>query len=188
VARVLIPLAPGFEEIEAVSTIDVLRRADVEVVVAAVGDSGSIAGSHGIAVRAEVRLRDVRDQDFDAVILPGGEPGVTNLDADPDVDAVLERQARAGRPMAAICAAPRLLAHRGLLRGRDATSHPSVESHVRAGGATYDDVHRVVRDGMLLTSRGPGTAIEFALETLEMLGLGARAAELRRAMLVAAPD
>ena len=185
--RVLIPLAPGFEEIEAVTIVDVLRRGRVDVVVAGLRAAGPVEGSHGIAVRADVALAEVRDQSFDMLVLPGGEPGVTNLSADATVQALVAQRMQAGAPLGAICAAPRILAGGGFLRGRRATSHPSVAAQVHAGGARYEEAQRVVRDGALVTSRGPGTALEFSLEVLEMLGLGARAAELRQAMLVSTP-
>jgi 4-methyl-5(b-hydroxyethyl)-thiazole monophosphate biosynthesis len=120
------------------------------------------------------------------LILPGGEPGVTNLSRNAIVRALAARQVREGRLLGAICAAPRLLAEAGLLAGRHVTAHPSVASRLEETGARYDETRRVVWDGALVTSRGPGTALEFALAVLERLGLGERAAELGRAMLVAA--
>ena len=182
--RVLVPLAEGFEEIEAVSIVDVLRRGGVEVVLAGLAGAGVVRGSHGIAVVADVGLAAVQQERFDLLILPGGEPGVTHLGEDATLRALVQRRARAGQPLAAICAAPRLLARDSLLRGLAATSHPSVAAQVRAGGAVYDDTQPVVRDAHILTSRGPGTALEFALAALTGLGLGDRALELRAAMLV----
>ena len=179
--RVLVPLAKGFEEIEAVTVIDVLRRADVEVLVAGLEGAGPVEGAHGIAVEAPVGLASLLDRSFDLIVLPGGEPGTTHLASDPSLATLLQRQGSAGKPVAAICAAPRILAAQGLLRDRAATSHPSVESKVRDAGARYSEA-RVVRDGVIVTSRGPGTALEFALAVLELLGLQGPAAELRRAM------
>jgi 4-methyl-5(b-hydroxyethyl)-thiazole monophosphate biosynthesis len=181
--RVLVPLARGFEEIEAVTLVDVLRRGGVEVVVAGLEGAGLVEGSHGIAVAAPVAFEAVAEEPFDAVALPGGEPGATHLAADARLGRLLQRYHLEGRPLAAICAAPRVLAGHGLLRDRTATSHPSVEAQLRDAGARYSEA-RVVRDGHVLTSRGPGTALEFALATLELLGLTDRATELRRAMLV----
>jgi 4-methyl-5(b-hydroxyethyl)-thiazole monophosphate biosynthesis len=183
-ARVLLPLAPGFEEIEAITVADVLRRAGVDVVVAALDTSGSVQGSHGITVQAEASFSDVCDEPFDLLVLPGGEPGVTHLGGSAALAALLRRRAKAGQPIAAICAAPRLLAREGLLRHRAATSHPSVAAALQEAGARYDDGQPVVLDGSILTSRGPGTALEFSLALLDLLGLGERAAALRRAMLV----
>ena len=183
-ARVLVPLAAGFEEIEAVTIVDVLRRADVEVVVAGIPAAGPIVGSHAIILHAPVALASVANLAFDLVVLPGGEPGTTNLAADANLAALVDRHAAAGRPLAAICAAPRVLAARGLLRDRSATGHPSVEAQLRAAGARYETARVVHADGVL-TSRGPGTALEFAFALLELLGLHDRAATLRVAMLAA---
>ena len=185
--RVLVPLAPGFEEIEAVSIVDVLRRAGVEVVLAGLEGTGPVQGAHGIAVHADAAFDAVVDAAYDLVVLPGGEPGVTHLGEHAALVALLERRLAAGEKVAAICAAPRLLARAGWLRGRAATCHPSVADALRAGGTRPIDTAPVVRDGALLTSRGPGTALAFALAILDMLGLSARAAELRRGMLVPLP-
>jgi 4-methyl-5(b-hydroxyethyl)-thiazole monophosphate biosynthesis len=182
--RVVVPLAPGFEEIEAVSIIDVLRRGGVEVVVAALEEHGSVEGSHGIAVQTDATLAQLDAADFDLIILPGGEPGTTHLGASDLLARWLDDFVAAGKPLAAICAAPRVLAARGFLRGLAATSHPSVEDAVRQAGATYRDA-RVVRSGSIVTSRGPGTALEFSLEVLSVLGLQSEATRLRHAMLVA---
>jgi len=184
-SRVLVPLARGFEEIEAVTIVDVLRRAEVEVILAGLDGAGSIEGAHGLCVEAPIALAAVETQDFDMIVLPGGEPGTTHLAADARLAAMLKRHAAAARPLAAICAAPRVLAAQGLLTNLVATSYPGFESQVRAGGARYS-TDRVVRDGRVLTSRGPGTALEFALAIVEMLGDPSRAAALRRAMLAPA--
>ena len=183
-ARVLVPLAAGFEEIEAVTIIDVLRRAGVEVVVAGIAGAGDVTGAHAISVQAPVALAAVATSAFDLVVLPGGEPGTTHLAADAVLADVLRRQSAAGRPLAAICAAPRVLAALGLVGDRAATSHPSVEAQLRAAGTRYESSRVVVADG-LVTSRGPGTALEFAFALLELLGLHGQAAQLRTAMLAA---
>ena len=183
--RVLVPIAPGFEEIEAITIIDVLRRGGVEVVTAGLSSSEPVEGAHGIRIGVDAALGTVHSQSFDMLVLPGGEPGVTNLAASAALHETLSRHLGAGRALGAICAAPRILASRGELAGRNATSHPSVEAQLREGGALYDGVRRVVRDGTLVTSRGPGTALEFALEVLEMLGHENEARRLRTAMLVA---
>lgn len=183
-SRVLVPLATGFEEIEAVTIIDVLRRAGVEVVTAGLDDDGAVTGAHAIRVGADVALAAVDIESFDMIVLPGGEPGTTHLQADARLAAWIERFGAANRPLGAICAAPRVLATHGLLRGRAATSHPSVEAMVRAGGAQYTAAG-VVRADNIITSRGPGTALAFALAIVELLGNADKAAELRRGMLVA---
>jgi 4-methyl-5(b-hydroxyethyl)-thiazole monophosphate biosynthesis len=177
----LVLLAPGFEEIEAVAIVDVLRRADVAVTVAATA-AGPVEGSHGIRVVADQELGGVRGSDFDVIVLPGGQPGTRNLEYDPRVRQLLAEADRAERRIAAICAAPRVLHGAGLLAGRRATSHPSVRADL--AGAAYTE-ERVVSDGRVTTSRGPGTAIEFALRLVEQLRGAEKAAELARAMLVA---
>jgi 4-methyl-5(b-hydroxyethyl)-thiazole monophosphate biosynthesis len=183
-ARVLVPLASGFEEIEAVTIVDVLRRGGVEVVVAGLAGAGAVRGAHAIEVNADVGLADVAIDTIDMIVLPGGEPGTTHLAADARLGGWLDAFAAAEKPLAAICAAPRVLAARGHLRGRPATSHPSVERDMRAGGAMFTGA-RVERAGGVVTSRGPGTALEFALEVLDVLGAGSQAREMRRGLLMA---
>ena len=182
-ARVVVPLAAGFEEIEAVSIIDVLRRADVAVTVASLDAAAAVEGAHGITVQADTRLDALQPDDFDMIVLPGGEPGTTHLAADAGVQTWLRHFADRQAPIAAICAAPRVLGALGMLDQRAATSHPSVEDQLRQSGADYRQ-ERVVCSDRIVTSRGPGTALEFALEVLQVLGKHDEAAQLRRAMLV----
>jgi len=176
--KALVLLAPGFEEIEAVTVIDVLRRADVEVVVAGL-EPGPIMGSHAISVSSDLGIEAVREADFDAVILPGGMPGAANLRDDPRVLELLGEFSTAGKLCAAICAAPIALEAAGILEGRRATSYPGFElpsaSYVSEG---------VVEDGNLVTSRGVGTALEFALVLASRLATPETAALLRQRMLV----
>jgi 4-methyl-5(b-hydroxyethyl)-thiazole monophosphate biosynthesis len=182
--RVCILLAPGFEEIEAVTLIDVLRRADVEVVTLAVGSTASldVTGSHHIIVRADKALAAGATESWDMVILPGGMPGSANLRDDLDVRALVQKQFKSGRRVGAICAAPIALAAAGILAGKKATSYPGFEKDL--AGATYL-TSTVVRDGNVVTSRGPGTAFAFAFEIVNEL-CGRQAAEtLRSGMLVA---
>jgi len=176
-ANVLVILAEGFEEIEAVTIIDVLRRADVEVVGASLGEI-RVRGAHGLTLQADTRLDDVLTQSFDAVILPGGMPGSKNLRDDPRVLDCLRRQQQGGRYLGAICAAPIALEAAGVLKGKRATSYPGYD----LPSAQFSD-ERVVRDGTLLTSRGPGTAMEFALEWVSVLVGADRAAQLRKGMI-----
>lgn len=180
--KVLIILAEGFEEIEAVTPVDVLRRAGLEVTVAGVGGT-EITGAHGIRVLADVEIGAYRDTP-DAVILPGGLPGASNLAKSPEVAAVVERVRGAGRVIGAICAAPALvLAPGGALDGRKATCYPSFEKQF--GPKTKFVTDRVVKDGNVITSRGPGTALEFALELASELAGPQAAAELSKAMIAA---
>jgi 4-methyl-5(b-hydroxyethyl)-thiazole monophosphate biosynthesis len=165
VSRVLVPLAPGFEEIEAVTVIDVLRRAGVDVVSAGT-IPGPIEGSRGVRVLADALLRDVDGEDFDLVVLPGGIDGSENLRGDERVIRILRAASEGGRPIAAICAAPTILQGLGLLRGRRATCHPTVADRMEGVDLTEE---RVVIDGDRITSRAAGTAMEFALALVERL-------------------
>ena len=181
--RILVPLAEGFEELEAVAVIDVLRRAGLEVVTAALGSAADpVMGAHGIAVAADAELGSLAADSFDAVVLPGGMPGTLNLMEDERVLAAVRALHAAGRTTAAICAAPMVLAKAGVIDGVAVTSHPSVRE--RLGAAEVRSEPRVVRSGHVFTSQGPGTAIEFALELVrELVGAG-KADELAAAMLV----
>jgi len=172
-SRVLVPLAQGFEEIEAVTLVDLLRRAGIEVHTAAL-DGPRVTGSHGIAVMADIALDAARVDDYDMILLPGGLPGADHLKADARVVSLLRRFAADGRYTAAICAAPGVLAHAGLLEGRAATSFPGFLTADSAPGIRLHE-DAVVIDGKVATSRGPGTAMEFGLALIELL----EGAELR---------
>lgn len=172
-ARVLIPLADGCEELEAVTLIDLLRRAGLEVVTAGLHSRGA-QGAHGIGLAADTTLDAVASGEFDLVVLPGGEPGATALRDDARVAALLKRHAAAGKWVAAICAAPKALAAAGLLDGKRATSYPGYLDKTPAPNMKYVE-QPVVIDGKVVTSRGPGTAMEFALTLIEqLLGRAAR--------------
>ncbi len=180
--RVLVPLAEGFEEIEAITVIDVLRRAGVEVTVAGTV-SGPIRGSHGVPVTADKLLQEVDPAGFDMIVLPGGSKGVEHLKEHPKVLPLLGEFSAKGKYIGAICAAPSLLAAAGLICGKQVTSHPSVKQQV-AQTALYTE-ERVQVDGKVITSRGPGTAMEFALQLVETLAGPEKVSQLKQAMLVA---
>jgi len=165
--RVLVPLAPGFEELEAVTVIDLLRRAGVEVVTAGLAD-GPVRASRGVVVVPDTTLDRVADDDFDMIVLPGGLPGADHLNADPRIHRILRRTAAAGGYAAAICAAPKVLADAGLLDGRKATGYPGVLDRLNLPRTELLQ-RAVVTDGRIVTSRGPGTAMDFALELIERL-------------------
>jgi 4-methyl-5(b-hydroxyethyl)-thiazole monophosphate biosynthesis len=167
VARVLVPLAEGFEEIEAVTVVDLLRRAGIEVDTASLAGA-HVTGSHGIRIDADIALADADAAAYDMIVLPGGMPGAEHLKSDPRVIDLLRRFAASGRYTAAICAAPGVLAHAGLLEGRSATSFPGFLRPDSAPGLELSDA-AVVVDGTVITSRGPGTSIEFALALVELL-------------------
>lgn len=182
--RACVFLADGFEEIEVVTIVDVLRRAGVEVSVAAVGPGDDLwrRGAHDIAVRAELRVSDVQVARYQAFVVPGGQPGASHLRDDARVQALLREAAGAGCVVAAICAGPIALESAGLLRGRSATSYPGVQletARVRE--------ERVVVDGAVITSRGPGTALEFSLALVGRLVSEDAARALADKMLVQGP-
>jgi 4-methyl-5(b-hydroxyethyl)-thiazole monophosphate biosynthesis len=184
-------LADGFEEIEAVTVVDVLRRAGVQVSVLAASATASgasarrVTGSHGITISVDAALVDVAalDARFDAVVLPGGLPGATHLRDDERVRDFVVGQRRAGATIAAICAAPIALARFGLLQGRKATCYPGFETEL--DGATVDAATAVVVDGDVVTSRGVGTSLAFALALVERLVDAETARTLAGKMLVA---
>jgi 4-methyl-5(b-hydroxyethyl)-thiazole monophosphate biosynthesis len=181
---VLVPLAEGFEEVEAVAIIDVLRRAGVAVKVA--GLTGrTVTGSHGIALQTDCTLDEIDSGSLAMIVLPGGQPGTNNLERDPRVIALVRELEGSGRRVGAICAAPKVLAAAGILEGRAATSHPGVRKELR--GARVLDEPRVVRAGKVITSQGPGTALEFALAIVADLCGEAQARDLAGKMLVEAP-
>ena len=162
---VLVPLAQGCEELEAVTLIDLLRRAEVKVVVAGL-EAGPVTASRGVVLLPEVTLDEVLVQDFDMIVLPGGAGGAQRLEEDHRIIGLLQRLASQGRYIAAICAAPKVLATAGLLQGREATAYPGILdklSDLKLSSAA------VVQDGQVITSRGPGTAMDFALTLITVL-------------------
>jgi len=164
--KVLVPIADGTEEIEAVTIIDVLRRSGADVTVASV-DALQISASRGVKIVADCLIDACRDGDFDLVVLPGGMPGAEHLRDSGILKRILLRQSASGRLYGAICAAPAIvLETHGLLRNRLATCHPGHLKNLRNPSAAHE---RVVVDGNCVTSQGPGTAMEFALELVELL-------------------
>lgn len=166
-STVLVPLAEGFEEMEAVTIIDILRRAGIRVLVAGLQE-GPVKASRGVSVVPDMSLDEALREELDMVVLPGGLPGSDNLDKDPRIHGALKKMADSGKFAGAICAAPAVLANAGLLEGKTATSYPGVLDKMNVPGVTFKP-DKVVRDGKVITSRGPGTAIDFALAIVEML-------------------
>jgi 4-methyl-5(b-hydroxyethyl)-thiazole monophosphate biosynthesis len=164
-AKVLVPLADGCEELEAVTLIDLLRRAGIEVVTAGL-KPGIVTASRGVQLVPDVTLDVALQDDYDMVALPGGMPGAAHLKTDVRIVELLKNMAADGRYTAAICAAPMVLAEAGLLSGRQATSYPGFLDAVPDVTVSAE---AVVRDGTVLTSRGPGTAMDFALALIEVL-------------------
>ncbi len=168
-AKVLVPLANGCEELEAVTIIDLLRRAGIEVVTAGLeATPQAVRASRGTVLIPDTSLDQAMTQDFDMVVLPGGQPGTDNLNADHRMKSLLEGMAKNEKYIAAICAAPKVLADAGLLKGRQATSFPGSLNQAQLAGVHYQEA-AVVQDGHIVTSRGPGTAMDFALSLIAIL-------------------
>ena len=159
-------LAEGFEEIEGLTVVDLLRRANVETEMVSVMEGKQIKGSHGIKVTADSMFADVDFSDADVLVLPGGMPGTLNLGNHEGLCELLKKQYEAGKMIAAICAAPSVFGKLGFLQGRTATCYPGFED--KLDGAVVSDA-KVVADGNVITSRGLGTAIDFSLKLIELL-------------------
>ena len=171
-------LAEGFEEIEALATVDVLRRAELPVQTVGVG-SDWICGSHGMRIQADIREEGMELAKAQAVVLPGGMPGARNLEASADVQRALDYMTKNDRYIAAICAAPSILGHRGQLNGKRATCFPGFEKDC-AGAVILDEP--AVADGRIITGKGAGAAIDFALTIVEQLKGRSVSDALRAAM------
>ena len=179
---VLVPVANGTEELEAVAIIDVLRRAGATVTVASVTGTLQITASRGVVIVADALIEECADQTFDLVVLPGGIPGAEHLRDSAVLTRLLKYQKEKELLYGAICASPAVvLEHHGLLEGRQATCHPGFADQI----ANRDQIEsRVVVDGNCLTSRGPGTAVEFALSLVEQLFGKAKREEVAAPMVV----
>lgn len=178
-AKVLVPLADGCEEIEAVTIIDLLRRAGITVVVAGL-KAGIVTASRGVQLKPDVTLDEALHHEYDMVVLPGGMPGAANLKDDARMIALLKKMAAAGKYTAAICAAPMVLAEAGLLDGKQATSYPGF---LDAIPGVMLSTAAVVQDGNVLTSRGPGTAMDFALALITVLSGAEKRQQVESALL-----
>lgn len=163
--KVLVALAPGFEEIETITVVDILRRSGARVSVAGTIE-GPIEGSRGVKVVPDESIDDIKSENLDMIVLPGGQPGTDNLNSDPRISRLLKEMKDRGKLIAAICAAPIILESNGLLKDHKRTSHPSVKEGL--SGDFYSE-DRVVVDGTIITSRSPGTAMEFAFQLVEIL-------------------
>ncbi|MFZ8830006.1 MAG: DJ-1 family glyoxalase III [Candidatus Aenigmatarchaeota archaeon] len=161
--RLIVPLSEGFEEIEAVAVIDILRRANIKVDVVGVEDE-IVSGRNGIKILCDKIITDVKPEDYDGIVLPGGNPGYKNLENNQQVINFIKYFNSKGKLIAAICAAPTILESIGILEGKKATCFPKMKDKIR----NYVD-EKVVVDGNIITSQGPGTAIEFALEIVKLI-------------------
>lgn len=176
--RVLCLLFPGFEEIETIAPVDLLRRAGVEVVVASLTGEKLVTGRCNVTVQADTSLAEVAEQDFDLLLIPGG-PGIKAVRADGRAAKLAQAYAQMGKPVAAICAAPTVLQDAGLLAGKRFTSHAGVLTELPASQVQ----ERVVEDGNLITSRGAATSVDFGLALVRRLCGDAAVAEVSKGIM-----
>ena len=176
-------LAEGFEEIEALTPVDVLRRAGLSVQTVSVMDEQVVAGAHGVPVLADRMFAEINPEDAEMILLPGGLPGATNLDAHEGLSRMILDFAAAEKPLAAICAAPLVLGNRGLLQGKKATCYPGFETYLQ--GAEYTAA-LVEKDGNIITGKGPGAAMEFAFAIVEKYCGIDKVNELKQGMMIQA--
>lgn len=179
-AKVYTFLATGFEEVEALTAVDLLRRAGVEVCMVSIMDRLAVTGAQGITVQAEKLYKEIDPCGADLLLLPGGQPGTTNLGDYEPLTELLKAWNKEGKKLAAICAAPTVLGGLGLLEGKKATCYPGCERQLTGAQAVTD---RVVTDGNITTSRGVGTAISFSLELIKILVSPEKAEEIRTAIV-----
>ena len=173
-------LAYGFEEVEALTAVDLLRRAGIEVITVSISCNNTVTGAHRIPVVADIKLDESGFNNADAIILPGGQPGVDNLKACERVREIVKRNYDNGKLICAICAAPMILGEMGLVNGRKATSYPGCEAALTGADISEDSV---CVDGNIITSRGVGTAIDFSVEIIKKLEGDKKAEEIRASVL-----
>lgn len=179
---VLVPLAQGCEELEAVTIIDILVRGGIEVTTASLDNNQTITASRGVQLLAQKVLDQVESEHFDMIVLPGGLPGADYLEQSSQLISMLKGVLERGGKVAAICAAPKVLVKAGLLDNKSATSYPGFIDVKPAKGMNYID-QAVVTDGQLITSKGPGTAMDFALELVEKLQGKNKRDEVEKALM-----
>lgn len=164
--KIAVHLAKGFEEIEAISIIDVLRRAEIETLVVSVTGTLEVTGSHDIIVKADILFEDVDYNRMEMIILPGGMPGSNNLNAHEGLKNQILNFHKAGKPLGAICAAPIVFGNLGILKEKKATCYPGFEDQLQGADVTGNAVEQT---GVIVTGKGAGVAIDFALKIVEMI-------------------
>lgn len=179
-SRVYVFLADGFEEIEGLTVVDILRRAGVDTQMVSISGNLTVTGSHKIAVQADLGIQEAEFASADLLVLPGGMPGTTNLGACEALTEQLVRFYKEGKKIAAICAAPSVLGDLGLLKGKKAVCYPGFEERLMGAEVLYE---KVAVDGNVTTSRGMGTAIPFALALVEQLVSKEKAEELKKGII-----
>ncbi|MBR2632777.1 MAG: DJ-1/PfpI family protein [Lentisphaeria bacterium] len=171
-SNILVILAPGFEEIEAVAPADIWKRLGFKVTIAGLDDM-QVTGAHGIVIETDALLDEVMDLDFDAVFLPGGMPGSTNLRDDERVCALVKTMADSGKITSAICAAPMVLSKCGVLKNHRFTMYPGMSDFLADGDTPCAD--SAVADGSVVTGKGPGAVFDFAAKVAQQLGVDSKA-------------
>ena len=181
-SKVLVLLADGFEEVEALTCVDYLRRASLDAIMVSTIDDLNVKGAHGIQVKADMLLKDVKEvSHYRGIIIPGGLPGATNLRDNDLVIKLIQDFDESKKMIGAICAGPIVLDKAGILEGKKVTSYPGFGKDLK-GANLKDDL--VVRDGNIITSRGPATAVYFALEIIEYLHSGDKEKEVKKSILL----
>ena len=178
--RVALLLAPGYEELEAVTVVDILRRADIQCDIVGTRE-GAIPSARNVKILPDKSVDDIMEDTYDLIVLPGGIDGTENLARDQRVVALLTRHLEQGKRLGAICAAPTVLERHDLVTGKTITCHPESRDAIKKARISDD---RVVKDGLVITSQGPGTAMEFALSLVETLAGKDKVEELKKGLLV----
>lgn len=180
--RALVFFAEGFEELEALAPVDILRRVGIETDIVAVAADKTVKSARNIGIVADKTISDINAADYDACILPGGSPGFKNLKKSESVKSIVLDMYNSGKLVAAICAAPTVLASYGILDGRKACCFPGMEDELSGAIVSYE---KVVRDSNIITSRGAGTAIDFALAITAYLGSEQMASDIAKTIVYA---
>lgn len=180
VKKVLVPLAEGYEEMEALTIVDVLRRSGIEVITVALTDNLLVQSSHDVFIKADSTIEKEKNNNFDAIVLPGGKVGMLNLKNDKRIIDVIQRMHKDKKLVAAVCASPVVLGDAGVLNKY--TCYPSMESEIKIG--QYDEASLVVVDNNVITSKGPATTILFAFAIVQYLVGKEKAEEVKKAMLL----
>jgi 4-methyl-5(b-hydroxyethyl)-thiazole monophosphate biosynthesis len=184
--KIAIFMADGFEEIEGLTVVDIVRRAGIDIDMVSIGGRLEVNGSHGIVIKADKIIADINKDDYNMLVLPGGKVGTENLENCEELVDMIGNFYGAGKYIAAICAAPSIFAHRGFLMGRKATSHPAFESHLTEGGATV--THAPVEiDSGIITGQGMGASIEFALAITGIMAGREKADSIAEAIVYKSP-
>lgn len=164
-SKVCVFFAEGYEEIEALTVVDVLRRAKIDTKMVSVTGSRTVTGAHQVAVEMDALFEEIDYSDTDMLVLPGGMPGTKNLEKHEALMKLVEQFNEDGRYLSAICAAPSILGHKGILEGKKACCYPSYEPELKGAKVSFENV---CKDGKVITARGMGCAIPFALEIIEL--------------------